>query len=119
MKVACHAYGGPGLDNCIEAGVDSIEHGLDLHEEEISRMIAKGIWLVPTLYVYEFEPEDDLAVTGGKTSRARIHEVSFRKAVAAGVKIAFGTDAGPFPHGTQAKEFTYMVRFGMTPTAAI
>jgi len=119
VKVACHAYGGPGLDNCIEAGVDSIEHGLDLHEEEISRMIAKGIWLVPTLYVYEFEPEEDLAATGGKTSRARIHEVSFRKAVTAGVKIAFGTDAGPFPHGTQAKEFTYMVRFGMTPTAAI
>ncbi len=119
VKVACHAYGGPGLDNCIEAGVDSIEHGLDLHEDEIARMIAKGIWLVPTLYVYEFGPEEDLAATGGKTSRARIHEVSFRKAVAAGVKIAFGTDAGPFPHGTQAKEFTYMGRFGMTPAAAI
>ena len=83
VKVACHAYGGSGLDNCIEAGVDSIEHGLDLHEDEIARMIAKGIWLVPTLYVYEFEPEEDLAATGGKTSRARIHEVSFRKAVAA------------------------------------
>ena len=119
VKVACHAYGGPGLDNCIEAGVDSIEHGLDLDDGEIAKMIAKGIWLVPTLYVYEFEPEEDLAATGGKTSRARIHEVSFRKAVRAGVKIAFGTDVGPFPHGTQAKEFTYMVRFGMTPAAAI
>jgi len=119
VKVACHAYGGPGLDNCIEAGVDSIEHGLDLHDDQIARMIAKGIWLVPTLYVYEFEQEEDLAATGGITSRARIHEVSFRKAVAAGVKIAFGTDVGPFPHGTQAKEFTYMVRFGMTPAAAI
>lgn len=119
VKVACHAYGGLGLDNCIDAGVDSIEHGLDLDEEAISKMVAKGIWLVPTLYVYEFEPEGDLAATGGKTSRARIHEASFRKALARQVKIAFGTDVGPFPHGTQAKEFSYMVRFGMTPAAAI
>jgi imidazolonepropionase-like amidohydrolase len=118
-KVACHAYGGPGLANCVDAGVDSIEHGLDLDDAAINGMIAKGIWLVPTLYAYEFEPEEDLAATGGKASRARIHEVSFRRAVARGVKIAFGTDVGPFPHGTQAKEFAYMVRFGMTPAAAI
>jgi len=119
VKVACHAYGGEGLHNCLEAGVDSIEHGLDLDDESIRRMIQKGIYLCPTLYVYEFEPEEDLQATGGKTSRARIHEVSFRKAVAAGVKIAFGTDAGPFPHGTQAKEFEYMVKFGMTPARAL
>jgi imidazolonepropionase-like amidohydrolase len=119
VKVACHAYGGPGLHNCIDGGVDSIEHGLDLDDGAIHEMLAKGIWLVPTLYVYEFEPEDDLRATGGKTSRARIHEVSFRKALAAGVKIAFGTDVGPFPHGTQAKEFEYLVRFGMSPARAI
>ena len=118
-KVACHAYGGPGLHNCIEGGVDSIEHGLDLDPQAITEMAERGTWLVPTLYVYEFEPEDDLAATGGKTSRARIHETSFRKALAAGIKIAFGTDVGPFPHGTQAKEFEYMTRFGMTPAAAI
>jgi imidazolonepropionase-like amidohydrolase len=119
VKVACHAYGGEGLHNCIDAGVDSIEHGLDLDDASIDKMVLKGIYLVPTLYVYEFEPEEDLAATGGKTSRARIHEVSFRKALARGVKIAFGTDAGPFPHGTQAKEFEYMTRFGMSPIAAI
>jgi imidazolonepropionase-like amidohydrolase len=119
VKVACHAYGGEGLHNCIDAGVDSIEHGLDLDDASIDKMVQKGIYLVPTLYVYEFEPEEDLAATGGKTSRARIHEVSFRKAVARGVKIAFGTDAGPFPHGTQAKEFEYMTSFGMSPIAAI
>jgi imidazolonepropionase-like amidohydrolase len=119
VKVACHAYGGEGLHNCIDAGVDSIEHGLDLDDASIDKMVLKGIYLVPTLYVYEFEPEEDLAATGGKTSRARIHEVSFRKAVARGVKIAFGTDAGPFPHGTQAKEFEYMTSFGMSPIAAI
>ncbi|HLW79011.1 MAG TPA: amidohydrolase family protein, partial [Terriglobia bacterium] len=72
------------------------------------------------LYVYEFEPEEDLEATGGKTSRARIHEASFRRALAhGGLKIAFGTDAGPFPHGTQAKEFEYLVKFGMTPAQAI
>jgi len=119
VKVACHAYGGPGLRNCVNAHVDSIEHGLDLDDGSIAAMKEQGIWLVPTLYVYEFEPEEDLAATGGKTSRARIHEASFRKALTAHLRIAFGTDAGPFPHGTQAKEFEYMVRFGMTPSDAI
>jgi imidazolonepropionase-like amidohydrolase len=119
VKVACHAYGGPGLHNCIDAGVDSIEHGLDLDDEAVADMQKRGTWLVPTLYVYEFEPEEDLAATNGKTSRARIHEVSFKKALAAHLKIAFGTDAGPFPHGTQTREFEYMVRFGMAPAAAI
>jgi imidazolonepropionase-like amidohydrolase len=119
VKVACHAYGGEGLHNCIDAGVDTIEHGLDLDDESIAKMVKKGITLVPTLYVYEFEPEEDLEATGGKTSRARIHETSFRKALAAGVKIVFGTDVGPFPHGTQAKEFEYMTRFGMTNAQAL
>ncbi len=119
VKVACHAYGGRGLHNCLDAGVDSIEHGLDLDDAALTKMVQKGIYYVPTLYVYEYEPEIDLQATGGKTSRARIHEPSFRRAVARGVKIAFGTDAGPFPHGTQAKEFGYMVRFGMTPAQAL
>jgi len=119
VKVACHAYGGEGLHNCIDAGVDSIEHGLDLDGESITKMLNQGIFYVPTLYVYEFEPEEDLEATGGKTSRARIHEVSFKKALARGLKIAFGTDVGPFPHGTQAKEFEYMTRFGMTNMQAI
>ncbi len=119
VKVACHAYGGEGLHNCIEGDVDSIEHGLDLDEESLKRMKEKGITLVPTLYVYEYEPEADLRASGGKTTRARIHEASFRRAVTRGVKIAFGTDVGPFPHGTQAKEFEYMVRFGMSQLQAL
>jgi imidazolonepropionase-like amidohydrolase len=118
-KVACHAYGGPGLHNCLDAGVDSIEHGLDLDEGAIREMIQKHIYLVPTLYVYEFDSSGDLKATGGKTSRARIHEGSFRRALAAGVTIAFGTDVGPFPHGTQSKEFAYLVHFGMTPVQAM
>jgi len=119
VKVACHAYGGEGLHNCIDGGVDSIEHGLDLDDGAVRAMVAKGIYLVPTLYVYEFEPEEDLEMSGGKTTRARIHEPSFKRALAGGVKIAFGTDVGPFPHGTQAIEFEYMTRFGMKPLAAI
>lgn len=106
VKVACHAYGGEGLHNCIDAGVDSIEHGLDLDDESITKMLKQGTFYVPTLYVYEFEPEEDLEATGGKTSRARIHEVSFRKALARGVKIAFGTDVGPFPHGTRRRSLS-------------
>ncbi len=119
VKVACHAYGGEGLHNCIDGGVDSIEHGLDLDDAAIRTMVAKGIYLVPTLYVYEFEPEEDLEMSGGKTTRARIHEPSFKRALAGGVKIAFGTDVGPFPHGTQAVEFEYLTRFGMSALAAI
>jgi imidazolonepropionase-like amidohydrolase len=119
VKVACHSYGGEGLRNCLEAGVDSIEHGLDLDDAAVEKMVEKRIYLVATLLPYELEPEEDLRATGGKTSRARIHEMSFRKALARGVKIAFGTDAGPYPHGTQAREFGYMVKFGMAPAQAL
>jgi imidazolonepropionase-like amidohydrolase len=119
VKVACHAYGGKGLHNCIDAGVDSIEHGLLLDDSSIRQMVAKGIYFVPTLYAYETVATQDLVASGGLTTRARIHEVSFKKALHAGVKIAFGTDVGAFPHGTQAKEFEYMVKFGMTPLYAI
>ena len=118
-KVACHAYGDPGLHNCIVAGVDSIEHGLDLSDDDIREMKARGTWLCPTLYAYITIEQDDLKESEGTVSRASVHEVSFKKALAAGIKIAFGTDAGPFPHGTQAKEFEYMVQYGMTPLEAI
>jgi imidazolonepropionase-like amidohydrolase len=119
VKVACHSYGGEGLRNCLEAGVDSIEHGIDLDDAAVEKMVEKGIYLVATLFAYENEPEEDLRATGGKTSRARIHEASFRKALARGVKIAFGTDAGPYPHGTQTREFAYMVKFGMSSAQAL
>jgi imidazolonepropionase-like amidohydrolase len=120
IKVACHAYDGPGLHYCIDAGVASIEHGIQLDDDAIAKMVKKGIYLVPTLYVYSGALEKaDLAMSGGKTSRLAIHEVSFKKALAAGVKIAFGTDAGPFPHGTQAIEFEWMTRYGMSPLDAI
>jgi len=120
IKVACHAYYGPGLHYCIDAGVASIEHGIQLDDDAIKKMVARGTYLVPTLQVYCCALEkSDLAMSGGKTSRVAIHKVSFEKALAAGVKIAFGTDAGSFPHGTQAIEFEWMTRYGMSPLEAI
>jgi len=83
-------------------------------------MVSKGTYLVPTLQVYCCALEKaDLAMTGGKTSRVEIHKTSFERALAAGVKIAFGTDAGSFPHGTQAIEFEWMTRYGMSSLQAI
>jgi imidazolonepropionase-like amidohydrolase len=112
-KTACHAYGGVGLRDCIAAGIDSIEHGLDLDDESIDMMVKKGTFLVPTLYIYYYGPDAD------NPRFATLHEASFRKALAKGVKIAFGTDVGVVPHGTQAKEFEFMVRLGMTPAQAL
>lgn len=117
-KVSCHAFGGKGLRNCLAAGVDTIEHGVELSNEDIQQFKAKGIYLVPTLYHYQLDREHDAKKYGGHTV-AEVSEPNFRRAVAAGVKIAFGTGVGPFPHGTQTKEFQYMVKFGMTPAQVI
>jgi len=117
-KVSCHAFGGEGLRNCLNAGVESIEHGVDLTDSDIKMMVDKGIYLVPTLYHYQLDREHDLKKYGGH-SVAEVSERSFPKALAAGVKIAFGSGAGPFAHGSQTKEFAYMVKFGMTPVQAI
>jgi imidazolonepropionase-like amidohydrolase len=117
-KVSCHAFGGEGLQNCLDAGVDSIEHGVDLDDAAIKKFLQKGIYLVPTLYHYQLDREHDMKRFGGHTV-AEVSERSFRKAVAQGVKIAFGSGVGPFPHGSQTKEFEYMVKFGMTPAQAI
>ncbi len=105
-------------DNCLNAGVESIEHGVLLEDSDIKMMVDKGIYLVPTLYHYQLDREHDMKKYGGH-SVADVSERSFPKAVATGVKIAFGSGAGPFPHGSQTKEFAYMVKFGMTPVQAI
>ncbi len=120
-KVACHAYGGIGLRRALDGGCDSIEHGLDLDDAAISQMLIQGTWYVPTLGVYytDWSPENTL---DGKRDRARaaVHEVSFKKALKAGVKIAFGTDMGGIPWTEPiAAEFDYMVKFGMSPMDAI
>jgi imidazolonepropionase-like amidohydrolase len=119
--VACHAYSGIGLHRALDGGCDSIEHGLSLDDAAIKQMVEHGIWLVPTLGVYytDWSPAD---TQDGKRDRARAseHEVSFKNAMKAGVKIAFGTDMGGIPW-TQpiADEFGIMVKFGMSPMDAI
>jgi imidazolonepropionase-like amidohydrolase len=117
-KVSCHAFGGRGLHNCLTAGVDTIEHAVQLSDDDIQQFRAKGIYLIPTLYHYQLEREHDAKKYGGHMV-ADVSEPNFRRAVAAGVKIGFGTGVGPFPHGIQTKEFEYMVKFGMTPAQVI
>lgn len=113
-KVSCHAFGGKGLHNCLVAGVDTVEHAVQLTDDDIQLFKAKGIYLIPTLFHYQIEREHEAKKYGGPTV-ASVSEPNFRRAVAAGLKIAFGTGVGPFPHGTQTKEFAYMVKFGMSP----
>lgn len=120
-KVACHSYGGIGMQRALDGGCDSIEHGLDLTDQNIAQMLKQGTWLVPTLSVYytDWAPAD---TPEGKRDRARasVHEVSFKKALKAGVKIAFGTDMGGIPWTEPiAQEFGKMVEFGMSPMDAI
>ena len=120
-KVACHAYGGIGLRRALDGGCDSIEHGLDLDDAAITQMVEQGTWYVPTLAVYYGDWAAENTPDGQRDrARASVHEVSFRKALKAGVKIAFGTDMGGIPW-TQpiAQEFDKMVEFGMSPMNAI
>jgi imidazolonepropionase-like amidohydrolase len=120
-KVACHAYNGPGLQRALDGGCDSIEHGLELTDAQIAQMLRQGTWYVPTLQVYytDWDPPD---TDSGKRDRKRValHGVSFRNALRAGVKIAFGTDVGGFKWSEPiAEEFAREVEFGMTPMQAI
>ncbi|MGB8129377.1 MAG: amidohydrolase family protein [Candidatus Angelobacter sp.] len=120
-KVACHVYSGIGLHRALDGGCDSVEHGLSLDDAAIAQMLKQGTWYVPTLGVYytDWSPEN---TEDGKRDRARAneHEVSFKKALKAGVKIAFGTDMGGIPWTEPiANEFGWMVKFGMSPMDAI
>jgi imidazolonepropionase-like amidohydrolase len=120
-KVACHSYSGEGMQRALDGGCDSIEHGLVLTDGQIAQMLRQGTWLCPTLSVYytDWAPADTPAGERDR-KRASEHEESFRRAVKAGVKIAFGTDMGGIPWSEPiAQEFPRMVEFGMTPMQAI
>lgn len=120
-KAACHAFGGEGLRNCVEAGADSIEHAIELDEATADQMKKKGIYLELTAYHYSLSDYTarDAKSTGGKYSLQALREKSGRLAISRGVKISFGSGVGPFPHGTQAAEFSYLVKYGMSPSQAI
>ena len=124
-KVAAHAHGTQGIKDAVRAGVDSIEHGSLIDAEGIEMMKARGTYLVADIYnddyilgkAVEFGlPKESI---DKEKSLGRLQRENFAKAVTAGVKIAFGTDAGVYPHGDNAKQFHYMVKFGMTPAGAI
>ncbi len=120
-KVACHAYNGIGMQRALDGGCDSIEHGLEITDAQIAQMQRQGTWYCPTLSPYY----DDWAPAGtpaGKRDRARaaVHEITFRKAMQAHLKIVFGTDMGGIPWTEPiAQEFPRMVSLGMAPMDAI
>ena len=124
-KVAVHAHGATGAKFAIRAGADSIEHGSFLDEEALEMMREKGTYLVPTLLAGEY-------AGGRKVTRTYPPEIAakakaavaarsdmFRRALAMGVKIAFGTDSAVSPHGVNAQEFALLVEHGMSPAAAL
>jgi imidazolonepropionase-like amidohydrolase len=120
-KVASHAMALQGVHNSVEAGVDSIEHGNYIADEDMQAMVARGIYYVPTIFVGAYVAEGRAAAGAPVwVKMLAIHEETFRRAVRAGVKIAFGTDVGGFDWKIDpAKEFGYMVKWGMTPAEAL
>jgi imidazolonepropionase-like amidohydrolase len=124
-KIAAHAHGAQSIKWAIEAGIDSIEHASLVDDEGIAMAKAHGTYFVMDIYDDDYilqdgpkigMPQENLIKERalGQTQRD-----NFRKAHAAGVKMAFGTDAGVYPHGDNARQFHYMVMYGMTPAEAI
>jgi imidazolonepropionase-like amidohydrolase len=123
--VAAHAHGAEGIKRAVRAGVRSIEHGSLLDDEALGLMKERGTWLVADIYNGDYTdsvgreqkwPADILRKNAETTETQRI---GFRKAVARGVKVAYGTDSGIYPHGMNAMQLPYMVKYGMTPMQAI
>jgi imidazolonepropionase-like amidohydrolase len=121
MRVAAHAHGPEGILAAVEAGVTSIEHGSVLTDEIMAAMIERGTWLVPTSYLADVV---DLTGQPGLIQEKAAEVLpearrNLARAIEAGVPIAFGTDAGVFPHGDNAGEFAVYVNAGMTPLEAL
>jgi imidazolonepropionase-like amidohydrolase len=120
-RVAVHATGEPGTLYAARAGVVSIDHAFQLSDETMRLMKERGIFAVPTFTISEYFADHAATPAAGDFERKllELHAQDFRKQLAAGVPIAIGSDVGPFPHGTQAREFVLMVRYGMKPLAAL
>lgn len=124
-QVTSHAHGAEGIKNAIRAGVQSIEHGSLIDDEGIALMKKQGTYLVADIYNGDYIAEvgkregwpDEYLRKNEETTEAQRN--GFRKAVTAGVKIAYGTDSGVYPHGWNARQLPYMVKYGMTPIQAI
>jgi imidazolonepropionase-like amidohydrolase len=124
-KVAAHAHGAQGILWATEAGVDSIEHGTYINDEDIAAMKQHGTYLVPTQYLMDWWEENGVRLHAPDYVLRKMHDVSqvahknIEHAIRSGVKIAFGTDAAVYPHGLNAHEFAVYVKMGMTPLEAI
>jgi imidazolonepropionase-like amidohydrolase len=126
MHTAAHAHGAEGMKRAVQAGITTIEHGTKMTDEVMDLMIQKGTFFVPTISAGKFVAEQakvpgyyhPLVVPKALEIGPQIQQ-TFSKAYRRGVKIAFGTDAGVFPHGDNGKEFTYMVEAGMPAMEAI
>src|SRR6266849_445871 len=120
-KVAAHAMGREGIESALRGGVDTIEHGDGLDEEMMDLMIQRGVYWCPTIYVGVYVAQGRAAAGAPVwNSMVELEAKAFAKAVKKGVKISFGTDVGGFAWTeNEAKEFGYMVKYGMTPMEAI
>jgi len=120
-RVAVHATGEPGTLFAARAGVESVDHAYQLSDETMRIMREKQIFAVPTFTISEYFADHAATAAAAARERALIdfHSSEFKKQLSANVPIAMGSDVGPFPHGTQAREFILMVKFGMSPLAAI
>jgi imidazolonepropionase-like amidohydrolase len=124
-RVAAHAHGAEGVRWASEAGVDSIEHGHLMDDASIAALKKNGTYLVPTLFLTEYMQANLEHSNVPEFSKQKMRDVAaaaqinVKKAISAGVKVAFGTDAAVYPHGLNAGEFHVYVKLGMTPLAAI
>ncbi len=124
-KVAAHAHGAEGIRRAVQAGVASIEHGTVLDEAGARMMRERGTYLVPTMYALDYVSAEygklgfPPHILAKAKSIQKDAERSLRLAQRLGVKLAYGTDAGVFPHGDNAKQLAYLVRWGLTPMQAI
>jgi imidazolonepropionase-like amidohydrolase len=123
LKVACHTYGGEGMRSCVDAGVDLPMHLLELYKDEalLKEIVRKKLPVMMTLDDLIGLDAEDRKITGGKISRLAMGEMTFKKLLAAGVPSPFGSGAVPerYPHGKQANQFSYFVRWGMSPAQAL
>ncbi|MBL7698752.1 MAG: amidohydrolase family protein [Chitinophagaceae bacterium] len=124
-KACAHAHGAEAIKMAVKSGVASVEHGSFLDEEGIKLMKEKGTYLVADIYNDDYIVSEYLKlgypqkIVDKEKLVGRTQRENFQKAVQAGVKVAFGTDAGVYPHGDNGKQFRYMVKFGLTPMKAI